>query len=229
MADTDDDGFIGMPPGIFDSGTFKLPPKAERPRVEREEIVFVPTVPGMPVPVPESVQESVPESVPESDGEQQEPAPTPVSYETQRAIPDPGDSPYAQPVVPEPAAVTAETPVVAPPAPASASPGWTLVLADGTSARVDGVLLIGRNPAPFDAWPGAVLLPVDDTTQSVSKTHAALEVDDSGLWVHDLDSTNGVWVVHGDDVTEVVPGRRLGVPAGSGIELGDYVLTVRHG
>ncbi|OJX69596.1 MAG: hypothetical protein BGO94_13995 [Micrococcales bacterium 72-143] len=237
MTVADDDGFIGMPPGIFDSGTFKLPPKPERPRVEREEIVFVPTAPGMPLPVPEPTS-SEPEPEPQTDappstagtavGEPVHVA-EPASYETQRAIPDPADSPYAAPVVPEPAPVTAETPVVASPPPAPASPRWTLVLADGGEAVVGRALLVGRNPAPFDAWPGAELLPVDDPTHSVSKTHAAFEVDDSGLWVHDLGSTNGVWVVHGDDVTEAAPGRRVAVPTGSFVELGDYVLTVREG
>lgn len=235
MADTDDDGFIGMPPGIFESGTFKLPPKPERPRVEREEIVFVPTVPGMPVPAPvEEPEVAAPapaagEAAPEAEA-------APVSYETQRAVPDPADSPYAAPVVPTAAPeapATAETPVVAaaaPPAtptPSSARPGWTLVLADGREVAVTGTLLVGRNPAAFDAWPGAVLLPVDDTTHSVSKTHAVFELDDSGLWVHDLNSTNGVWVVHGEDVTEVSPGRRVGVHSGSTVELGDYVLSAR--
>ncbi|QNO38148.1 FHA domain-containing protein [Protaetiibacter sp. SSC-01] len=208
MAD-EDDGFIGMPPGIFDSGTFKLPPKAERPRTpEREEIVFVPTVPGMPVPAPAEPE---------------------VSHETQRAIPDPTDSPYAAPVVPPPSAASAPPapPAPAPPAPAPA--GWRLVLADGSEMPVNRSVIIGRNPADFEAWPGAVLLPVDDTTQSVSKTHAVFEVDDSGLWVHDLNSTNGVWVVHGEDVTEVAPGRRVNVPTGSSVELGDYVLSVRRG
>ena len=88
------------------------------------------------------------------------------------------------------------------------------------------MLLVGRNPAPFDAYPGAELLAVDDSTQSVSKTHAAFEVDEQGLWVHDLNSTNGVWVVRGEEVTEAVPGRRVQVHEGSSVELGDYVLTV---
>lgn len=212
MVDDEDDGFIGMPPGIFDSGTFKLPPKVERPRAERDEIVFVSTVPGMPVP---PVADPEPEVAPESEvAPEPEAAPAadawavPASHETQRAIPDPAETPQPEP------------------APAPAPAGWRLVLADGTEVALAGTTLVGRNPAPFDAWPGAALLPVDDTTKSVSKTHAAFELDDSGLWVHDLNSTNGVWVVHGEGVTEVAPGRRVNVHPGSSIELGDYVLTV---
>jgi hypothetical protein len=216
VADTDDDGFIGMPPGIFDSGTFKLPPKTERPRVEREEIVFVPTVPGMPLPIePEPAPE--PESAPERTSASD---PEPVSHETRRALPDPYDAPLVAEHPPagpaEPAPVTAPTPV----------PRWLIQLPEGGETAVGSVLLVGRNPAAFDAYPGAELLSVDDSTQSVSKTHAAFEVDEQGLWVHDLNSTNGVWVVRGDEVTEAVPGRRVQVHEGSSVELGDYVLTV---
>lgn len=221
MADTDDDGFIGLPPGIFDSGTFKLPPKTERPRVEREEIVFVPMVPGMPLPVepeaqPEPVVEPVPEVEPES-----------VSYETRRALPDPYDAPLVAehpPAAPAEASEAEAAPVTAP----TPVPPWRIRLPEGGDTVVRTVLLVGRNPAPFDAYPGAEMLAVTDTTQSVSKTHAAFEVDEQGLWVHDLNSTNGVWVVHGEDVTEAVPGRRVQVQPGSTIELGDYVLSVLH-
>src|SRR5690606_31736654 len=108
--------------------------------------------------------------------------------------------PVAPPPAPEAPAVTAPPamtppapPVppqqVAPPAPVAPVTNWVLVLADGSEEPVTGVVLLGRNPAPFAAWPTARLLAVVDSTQSVSKSHAAFEVDDSGLWVHDLNST----------------------------------------
>jgi len=196
MAENDDDGFISLPPGIFDTSTLKAMPKPERPRKETDDIVFVPVTPGMPVP--------------------------PVEEAPAEVISAPVTASVAPPAPPQ----QVETPVPASPPPAAAT--WTLVLADGSEAPVHGVLLLGRNPAPLAGWPGAQLLAVADTTQSVSKTHVAFEVDDSGLWVHDLNSTNGVWVVRGEDVTEVAPGRRVNVRSGSTIELGDYVLTVRN-
>jgi hypothetical protein len=202
MADSDDEGFITLPPGIFDTSTLKAMPKPERPRREADDIVFVPVAPGMPVPPVEDAPADV-ISVPEA-------PPTP-----------PAAAPA--PAVPEAAPASPGTPAPAP----AARAAWTLVLADGSEVPVRGVLLLGRNPAPFAAWPDAQLLAVADTTQSVSKTHAAFEVDDSGLWVHDLNSTNGVWVVRGEDVTEVAPGRRVNVRSGSTIELGDYVLSAR--
>jgi hypothetical protein len=196
MAENDDDGFISLPPGIFDTSTLKAMPKPERPRKEADDIVFVPVTPGMPVPPVEDVPGEV------------------IS------------APVMPPAAPPAAAQPVASPAPATPPPAAAS--WTLVLADGSEVAVRGVLLLGRNPAPFPTWPAAQLLAVADTTQSVSKTHVAFEVDDSGLWVHDLNSTNGVWVVRVDDVTEVAPGRRVNVRSGSTIELGDYVLSVRN-
>ncbi|MCS0500355.1 FHA domain-containing protein [Protaetiibacter mangrovi] len=206
----DDDGFITLPPGLIDPNTLKAAPKPERRRAESDEVVFLPAAPGVPVPT------AAPDVEPE-----------PVSVETRRELPDrdeaqPERAPQPEPRHAEPAPETAETPVVAPVA------QWRLVLADGREVPVARSLLIGRNPAPFDAWPGAELLAVVDGTHSVSKTHAAFEVDDSGIWVHDLGSTNGVWVVHGDDVTESAPGRRVRIPEGATVEFGDYVLTVRR-
>ncbi|WP_229671342.1 FHA domain-containing protein [Salinibacterium xinjiangense] len=71
---------------------------------------------------------------------------------------------------------------------------------------------------------------MDDPAKSVSKTHAMLEVDADGLWVLDLDSTNGVWVVPaGEGAIEVEPGQRVAVPAGADLELGDLVIQVERG
>lgn len=172
----DGDGFITLPPGIFDPSTIKAPPRVERPR-EKDEIVFVPMVPGM-----------------------------------------------APPTVAPPAALV-ETPIEMTVTSARPAVTWSLSLPDGTTHTVTRQLLIGRNPAARAEWPGAELLTVNDPTSSVSKTHAAFEIDDSGLWVRDLDSTNGVWVVSGGDVTEVVSPRRVRVPAGASVELGDFILT----
>lgn len=186
----DDDGFIGLPPGITDSGTFKSPPRVERPRTERPEVVFVPTAPGAPVPAA--------------------PASDPATVETPAA---------GVPIVPSPA----------PPAAPAASATWTLSRPDGATTTVAAALLLGRNPARVPGWEGADLLAIDDPAHSVSKTHAAFQVDGEGLWVHDLDSTNGVWVVVGDDATEVIPGQRVAVPPGAVVELGEFALRVARG
>lgn len=162
MGNDENDGFIGLPPGMVDSGTFRTPARTERPRAEKSDVVFVPTVPGMPIDAPAVEQ------------------------------------------------------------------NWVLTLPDGSTETVSGAVVIGRNPKAPAHWPTARPLAVADTTKSVSKTHALVELDGSGLWVHDLDSTNGVWVVVGDDATDVAPGRRAGVPAGASIELGDFVIRVER-
>jgi len=212
----DDDGFITLPPGIFDSGTFKTPIRPARTRADKPDIVFVPTVPGAPLP------------------------PVPPPAEPTPSVPSPAEppAPATQPAAPAPHEIASDPseetrrdigedfmPPVSPGAPeARPAVAWGVVLGDGSSLAIEGRVLVGRNPALVEGWESASLMPIFDPTQSVSKTHAAFEVDDSGLWVHDLASTNGVWVVVGEDATEVAPGRRVAVADGAVIELGDYVL-----
>jgi hypothetical protein len=108
---------------------------------------------------------------------------------------------------------------------------WRLVLPDGIGAKaVDGALFIGRNPTRTAERQDAELLPLIDPAKSLSKTHALLEVEDGVLWVHDLDSTNGVFIVpQSGDMVEVEPGTRAVVPTDSDLELGNYVIHVeRH-
>ena len=193
--------FISLPPGIaLDSGTFTVPARTPPAREPAPEIVFVPTVlgaaPVLPVAGPAPVAE-----------------PTPVA------------EPLEAPAAPEPAPPTAPV-AVTPPAPTPA-PVWRLALPDGgATVALDASVLIGRNPAASADYPHATLLPVVDLTKSVSKTHALLEIDGGVLWVHDLDSTNGVYVVVGDDVSEVVPGTRITVPADADLELGEFVMRI---
>jgi hypothetical protein len=112
-----------------------------------------------------------------------------------------------------------------------AAPAWRLIVpGHDEPVVVEGTLFLGRNPAATPGVAAAGLLAVDDPAKSVSKTHAMIEMDDTGLWVHDLDSTNGVWVVpEGEDPVEVVPGRRIELPAGATLELGDFAIKVDHG
>ena len=111
--------------------------------------------------------------------------------------------------------------------PRRVTPSWRLTI-PGIDAPVvvEGALFLGRNPASTDEFPQAELLVVPDPSKSISKTHALLELD-GGLWVHDLDSTNGVWVVSpGESPSEVTPGTRAPVTPGSDLELGDVIIQV---
>ena len=186
---TDDDGFIGLPPGVTpnpDSGTLRRD-RVERSRPAREEIVFLPVGPGMAPP-----------------GRTEPPASASEGSEIDDAT------------------------IVSPSRRSAA--GWRLVIDGLGPVTVEGTLYVGRNPVAGAEHPQARLLALDDQSKSVSKTHAMLEVDAGALWVHDLHSTNGVWVIPaGEDPIEVTPGVRVLVPAGSELELGDLVIHVEHG
>lgn len=199
---------------MLDSGTFKTPARPARPRTDRPDVVFVPTVPGAAPPIPQKDEE--PSSGPEVDDRAENTpvapdVPSAPSLETRRDI--------AEEFTPPPVRGAHAVP---------SDSEWILTFGDESTAPISGRVLIGRNPARLAGWESASLVSISDPTHSVSKTHAGFEVDDSGLWVHDLASTNGVWVVVGGDATEVATGRRVEVHDGAEIELGDYVLRARR-
>jgi hypothetical protein len=150
--------------------------------------------------------------------------------------------PVAEPIVFFPAAPGAAPPVAEetiaappaevaePPAARRAAPAWRLAVpGHDEPVLVEGSVFLGRNPIATPGVAPASVVAVDDPAKSVSKTHAVVEVDEAGLWVRDLDSTNGVWVVpQGADAIEVAPGDRVSVPHGAELELGDFVIGVEH-
>ncbi|WP_349899373.1 FHA domain-containing protein [Parafrigoribacterium soli] len=183
-AAVDPEEFITLPPGVIDSGTYRVAnPRVVPQRSASDDIVFFTAGAGVP--------------------------------------PTPG-------VVPPPRDAASDAGVELPEAPHRPELQWRLVLPGGIGARaVERALFIGRNPARTDERPDAELLPLVDPAKSLSKTHALVEVEAGQLWVHDLDSTNGVFIVPDDsDAIEVAPGTRAAVPAGATLELGDYVIRV---
>ena len=104
------------------------------------------------------------------------------------------------------------------------------MLPSGEHTVVSTALFIGRNPTRAVGDVEGELLSVNDTTKSVSKTHALLEVVQGQLFVTDLDSTNGVYVVsdEADDV-QAAPMQRTPVPPGSDLELGEFLIQVERG
>jgi hypothetical protein len=76
---------------------------------------------------------------------------------------------------------------------------WSLALDDGRTFPLSATeVALGRNPSSSDA--AVQLLPIPDTTRTLSKTHARLTLDDGQWTITDLGSTNGVLVVGADDV-----------------------------
>jgi hypothetical protein len=79
--------------------------------------------------------------------------------------------------------------------PAPAGPSWVLVTPDGGREPLSGTVIVGRRPAKTDFKGADRSLILKDPDGQVSKSHAVFEVDDAGLWVRDLGSTNGVVVI----------------------------------
>jgi hypothetical protein len=104
---------------------------------------------------------------------------------------------------------------------------WRLVLPDGRHVEVSGALLVGRDPSANKKWPDATLLTIDDDAHSVSKTHAVFEIDVEGLWVTDLNSTNGVVITQPDGAElDLDPNVRESIQPGADVELGDYIVQI---
>ncbi|QEO10661.1 FHA domain-containing protein [Protaetiibacter larvae] len=112
--------------------------------------------------------------------------------------------------------------------PRHVSAGWVLLLADGDRVSVDGAIVVGRKPFEVDGFPGAKLVTVEDAGKTVSKNHAIVLPYDGGLFVLDLNSTNGVAVVANRRRTIVTSTEFSPVPDGAVIELGSYLLGADH-
>lgn len=82
--------------------------------------------------------------------------------------------------------------------------GWVIELEDGTTIPLPADdVVIGRKPSA-DGLP-AVAIP--DPSRTLSKSHARLRLSGEGWTIEDLDSTNGVALVHEDGREEEVAPR----------------------
>ncbi|MHB1489199.1 MAG: FHA domain-containing protein [Cellulomonas sp.] len=100
-------------------------------------------------------------------------------------------------------------------------------LSDGRRLTIRGHALLGRAPVPAPGEEVAQLVTVRDPTRSVSSTHVALAVDDSGAWIVDRGSTNGTVVTLPDGQQILcVPWQRVRVPDGARVRFGDASFLV---
>ncbi|MGL4339154.1 MAG: FHA domain-containing protein [Rhodoglobus sp.] len=202
MTDGDDDGFIGLPPGM--TAATELPTgttpqnRAERSRTRRD-VSFSSEQPGGPpfpaardyLTVPLGVLSEGSDGYP-GDGE---------AVSTTRS----GDSSRHR------------------------APSWRLVIEGQEAVVVEGKVYLGRNPVAPREHPEAHVLSLGSAAKSVSKTHAMIELDADVLWVHDLHSTNGVYIVTADqEAIEVTPDNPCILPAGADLELGETVVRILH-
>ena len=104
------------------------------------------------------------------------------------------------------------------------------LLDDGSQIELSANNLIGRDPVA-DGQPGPTqLLPIDDPTRSVSKTHLAVSFRDRSWWVTDMHSTNGVDLVWPDErVERLQPGTPTAVRAGVSVRFGERTLHLALG
>ena len=220
MAEEESDVFITLPPGFAppapvdsDSGTVRRD-RSQRARAD-DEVVFFPASLGPAAVAPDGAPGPTADALPAA-------APNITSVDSESTGPE---STTAE--VPHPEDDFGQTRVSVS---RHARPTWRLVFPDGAPAvPVDGSLFLGRNPTVAAGFPGARAIPILEPGKSISKTHALLELVDDRLYVHDLDSTNGVWVVPvGGEAIEVVPGTRREVLPGFDIELGDTTIKIEH-
>ncbi|SDF81708.1 FHA domain-containing protein [Cellulosimicrobium cellulans] len=217
------------------------PPSAASPARPGEASAAVPTASG-PVPdpwafpsTPAPAQGGLITGVPGVGGGASAPPPAPAPAPAPTPAPVPASAPAAAaaPAVPEAAEpewdstrMSARDVRAMDPAP---DVSVVLELESGERRTVDRPTLVGRNPQAPDDGPWT-LVAVDDPTRSVSKTHAELRVDPSGLWLTDRGSTNGTVVsVPGSPPRVAEPGTRVRVPVGATIHVGDRRLVVHPG
>jgi pSer/pThr/pTyr-binding forkhead associated (FHA) protein len=103
-----------------------------------------------------------------------------------------------------------------------------LVCENGQEFVVDSFSVIGRNPNTEQFGGQAKKFEVNDTSKTISKTHAALAVDQNGrVLIEDLNSTNGTFIEGVDQVeTQVENGEPQSLEAGQRLRLGDVYFAL---
>lgn len=135
------------------------------------------------------------------------------------------------PVSSVPGAAPATPPAPAGPPPTPPTPttpardSVIIAVDDGQRFEIRGTALLGRNPQPLPGEPVDLLVPINDLSRSVSKTHATLRWDGHLLWVTDRGSTNGTAV---RSMQGHRPADQGEVPAAPGetVEVGDRTFFV---
>lgn len=105
---------------------------------------------------------------------------------------------------------------------------FILEFSTGQVVTITGSGIIGRAPADARGDSALQLVRVDDPGRSVSKVHAAFEIDADGLWIEDRDSGNGTAIVRpGRLAVSLEPGERHPVAPGAVVRIGRQSFTVR--
>lgn len=104
---------------------------------------------------------------------------------------------------------------------------WELRFTTGEVVTVSGSGLVGRRPMPQPGERFAHLVQIVDRGLSVSKTHIEFGEHEGQLWIADRFSSNGTVVRRpGEEGVRCEPGRRMLVPRGSRVDIGEQSFTV---
>ncbi|MGA1812285.1 zinc-ribbon domain-containing protein [Frondihabitans sp. 4ASC-45] len=104
---------------------------------------------------------------------------------------------------------------------------FILQFSTGESFTVQGSGLVGRAPTPQPGEAIELLVRILDPGRSVSKTHLEFGQDDGHLWVADRWSGNGTIVkAPSQGVRRAEPGKRVRVPRGTRVEIGEQFFIV---
>lgn len=111
-----------------------------------------------------------------------------------------------------------------------ATPGVVLEFDNGARIALAGSgILIGRDPAAGPGDAGLALVPLDDPSKSISKTHLALLRTDGSIIAIDRASTNGSAVIRDGVEHALPPGQGIAVRSGDTLLLGERRARVRIG
>lgn len=102
---------------------------------------------------------------------------------------------------------------------------WKMRYADQT-IPLQKQLVIGRKPQPVQGYESAQLVALADPNRTVSKNHATIELRDDLLWITDLSSTNGTFIINQDhEEITCSPGIALPIGSGSQVCFGEFITT----
>jgi hypothetical protein len=145
-------------------------------------------------------------------------------------VPPPGLIPAAQPSDEPDRTVSDQPPRVLPafmPPPGVVPTPWRLSVPGQLEVLLLRPVVLGRDPAPDPASPGAAPIPLQDPARSVSKTHALVEVVDDRVVITDLHSTNGTRVLSAEGlVHELEPGLATRAESGATVLLGEFAMRL---
>lgn len=209
------------PAGPAEAGT-PLPPSAHAPIRPAAPVQSVAAAPATPspaaTPLPSAVRPRQSASL-RSNVSPRPPSGVPVPEPSHAAVPPSTvPSPMAQALPPAPALPTSQ--------PASARQVAVVYFENGRGVHlaIPSRAVLGRKPSSDD--PGDVLVRVPDTTGTMSRSHALLEIDSGRMWITDLNSTNGIETFGEDGVTRLTPSVRTEIPLGTRVFLGNTAVSV---